>query len=152
PRARVEHVDRSAGIPAWKRAAGDDDPAVGRGRGRVTDWSGQAGNDACARARTPGHDRVQPARTRVAADDVRLAVENGGRVVAARCRQRPYPDRRARHGIDPEDLVQLADAVAAAELVDGRADPGCGAVVENEGQPADRPRAAAVDRADVRGR
>ena len=73
-------------------------------------------------------------------------------MIAARGRQRPDTDRLATCGVDAEDLVELTDSVAAAELVDKGTDSDRGTVVEDSRQATDRPRAATDDRPDVCGR
>src|SRR5204862_4690156 len=107
---------------------------------------------ASASAGSPAHDRVDPARARTPADDVGLVAENCRGVVAARGRQSPDSSRRTGRGVDAEDLVELAYPVTAAEFVGERADSDCRTVVEDGRQPTDRPRAAALDRADLSGR
>src|SRR5262245_43018774 len=100
----------------------------------------------------PGDDRVQPSRPGVPTDDVRLVADRGSGLVAARGRHRP--DTRDGPGarVDPQDLIELADTVPAAELVGKAPHPHSGAVVENGRKAADRLLTASHERADIRGR
>jgi hypothetical protein len=148
-RGGIERVDATVRRSVRQRSARDDHAPTRRGDGGVSHWVGQARDDACSLAGPPGDDRVQPGAAGVAADDVRLAAERGGRLIAAWGGQRADPCDRAACGVDPQDLVELADAVAASELVDEPADRDCGAVVEDGGDAADRALAASGNRADL---
>jgi len=69
-------------------------------------------DDARATAPIEGDDRVEPARARVAADDVCRVTDRCCGLVRARLRQ---VSGRCRRGAN--DLVELRDAVAATEDV-----------------------------------
>src|SRR4029077_8139301 len=68
--------------------------------------------------RSEGQDRVQPANARVAPDDIRGRADAGGARIAAGGRE-PTGDRHlAGARIEPQDVIELTDAVTPTEEVD----------------------------------
>ncbi len=149
-RGGIEPEHGGARRPCGQGAAGDHDRAPDRGDSRVANGAREMGDDVSCAARLPGDDGVEPARPRVAADDVRRAADRGCTDVRAGGGQTPGDGDPAGRRIDPEDLVELLRPVAAAEQVDGAADLHRCGVVPSRRQRAAEPVAArrhAEDRA-----
>ena len=148
-RVEVEHDPACGSV--GRRPAGDHELAVGRGHRRVAQRHGQPGRHARGRAGRPGEDRVQPARARVAADDVGLPRDHRRRDVRRRLRQ-VADDARAAARVDLDDLVELARPVAAAEDVGRPAEADGRGVVAHARQRSAHRVAMTRDEADVRHR
>jgi hypothetical protein len=150
----VEREHARARGPVRPRAARDHDLAVDGGHGRIAQRRRQMADDNAWMARLPANDRVQPTGPGVAADDVLRVTDRGTRLVRTRSRQ--PTDGRMASGRDPDDSVELRNAVAAPEEIDGVAEPGCGRVMkrlrERRDGPAARPHELDPGRGHVGGR
>src|SRR5215831_16411897 len=149
--SRIEDVDRTARGPIGEGSSRDHDLSSRSGDPRVADRNRQPCHDVGGPAWAPADDRVQPCPTGVPADDVGLISDGGSGLVAARGQHLPDPLDGPGTRVDPQDLIQLADAVPAAELVGKAPDPYSGAVVEDGRKATDRPLTASHDCADIRG-
>src|SRR5207237_7541280 len=89
---------------------------------------------ARAESGPPGHDRVEPARARVAADDVRRSTQRGRSLIGASRGEAPDGRRRSSPGADAEDSVELRDPVAAADEVDRAAEVDGSRIVQRPGK------------------
>ena len=133
---REHDVARRAGL---ERAAGHDELPGRRGDGRIAERKRQTRDDARRDTGSPGDDRVQPARSRVAADHVRGAADHRCRLVGARRGQASDDRSRTSSDRDTDDPVALRTrGRSPAEHVDEAAYPHRRRVVNRRRQPSCR--------------
>ena len=148
-----ELEDGRAGRPVLQRAARDQETPARRGNRGIPDRERQPCDDSRSDPGSVGHDRVEPPCPCVPAHHVGGTADRGRRRVRARRRQPPHdrgvPGRR----VDPDDLVELRDTVAAAEHVGVAPDGRRARVVTRRRKMTHDPSAGGVELDDlIRGR
>ena len=129
-RRRIEEVDRGRGVRGGSGPADDHEPAVHRADCRIAESDREMRDDPRAGVGCVGDDGVEPVRAGVAADDVRRVTDGRGDRVGGLRRERAGGSRCAVR-VDPQDRVELADAIAAPEQIQGVVEHGARGIVES---------------------